>query len=264
MSRIFLPNFRGKAPQAGLCGAGSLSYIVFLLCLILAALPLAAQPGSKYTGFPFSGDESLHYTLNWPTGISLGEATLIAHRTEKGWNFTASLDAKIPGFAVADKFRADAEGDDLCSTSFERDLSHGPKHTRDLTEFDTRGHTAHRTTVLPEGGGKTDLETPTCARDALTFIYLARREMGQGRVAPAQHVYFGSAYSVRLEYTGEQTITSAGTGGKPAVTDRVVAYVKGPQSDFNFEVFFARDPQRTPLSIRIPLSLGTVALELVR
>ena len=64
-----------------------------------------------------------------------------------------------------------------------------------------------------------------------------------------------------LEYTGEQDLTSPGTGKKLAVTDHVVVSVKGPQSNFHFEIYFARDPQRTPLSIRIPLNLGTIALE---
>ena len=235
--------------------------------LFVACLPLAAQSGhapaaGKYTGFPFSTDETLRYSLNWPSGLSLGDATLSAHRTEKGWAFSASFSARIPGFAVDDKIHANAAGDDLCSVDFERDLSHGGKHTKDKTEFDQSQRVAHRTTVLPEGGGKSDLDTPSCARDALTFVYLARREMGQGRVAPAQQVYFGGAYSVRLQYTGEQTLAARAAGAKPAVTDRVVVYVKGPQSDFNFEIFFARDPQRTPLSIRIPLALGPVTLEL--
>lgn len=229
------------------------------ILLALAALPLAAQ-----TGFPFSADESLHYSINWPSGLSLGDATMSAHRTDTGWNFSATVDAKIPGFAIADKFHSTTAGADLCSTEFERDLTHGSKHTTDKTEFDLHQHTAKRTTLLPEGGGKTDLETSTCPRDALAFIYFARREMGQGRVAPAEQVYFGAAYSVRMQYTGAQDLASSAAGAKPVVTDHVVVYVKGPQSDFNFEIFFARDPQRTPLSIRIPLSLGPVTLELVR
>ena len=81
---------------------------------------------------------------------------------------------------------------------------------------------------------------------------------------PPQQVYFGSGYSVRLRIHRRADHHFGRTGKKPAVTDQVVVSVKGPQADFTFEIFFARDPQRTPLSIRIPLSLGTIALELVR
>ena len=81
--------------------------------------------------------------------------------------------------------------------------------------------------------------------------------MGQGRVPPPQEVYFGSAYSVRMEYTGAQTITVA---GKPCLTDRVVVFLKGPASNANVEIFFARDPARTPLLVRVPLSVGTLSM----
>ena len=54
------------------------------------------------------------------------------------------------------------------------------------------------------------------------------------------------------------------SGDKQVVTDHVVTYVKGPKSDFSFEIFFARDAARTPLSVRIPLAVGTLSLELVR
>jgi hypothetical protein len=40
--------------------------------------------------------------------------------------------------------------------------------------------------------------------------------------------------------------------------------VKGPASEFSFEIFYARDAARTPLLIKIPVSIGTVSLEMVR
>jgi hypothetical protein len=85
--------------------------------------------------------------------------------------------------------------------------------------------------------------------------------MGQGRVPPAGKVFFGSGYDVKTVYTGAQDIQVA---GKPAVTDHVNVSVKGPASDFTFEIFYARDAARTPLLIKIPVSVGTVSLELVR
>jgi hypothetical protein len=80
-------------------------------------------------------------------------------------------------------------------------------------------------------------------------------------VPPAGKVFFGSGYEVKMDYTGAQDIPVA---GKPVVTDHLNVSVKGPASDFSFEIFYARDPQRTPLLIKIPLSIGTVTLELVR
>jgi hypothetical protein len=105
------------------------------------------------------------------------------------------------------------------------------------------------------------MDIPSCARDAIAFVYFARRELGQGRVPPAQKIYFGSEYSVRMDYTGAMTIP---VGEKSTVTDHLVIYVKGPKSDFNFEVFYARDAARTPLVIKVPLPVGTLSMELVR
>jgi hypothetical protein len=223
------------------------------------ALGLAAA-ASAQTGFPFQ-DESLHYSVNWPSGLSLGEATFTAHRTAAGWDFDMSLDAGVPGFAVNDKFRSSATAD-LCSTSLDRDLSQGGRKSREKTEFDQANGVAHRVTLFPAGGGQSDFNIGACARDALTLLYYARRELGQGRVPPAQQAYFGSAYSVRMDYTGAQSISV--NEKPPVVTDHVAVSVKGPKSDLSFEVFFARDAARTPLLVKVPFSVGTVSMELVR
>jgi|HubBroStandDraft_4_1064222.scaffolds.fasta_scaffold99706_2 hypothetical protein len=216
--------------------------------------PLLAQ-----SGFPFQ-DESLHYSINWPSGLSLGDASFSAHHTPAGWSFDSTLSAGIPGLSISDQYHSTGTAE-LCSLSLDRTISHGSKKTQEKTTFDQQKGSAHRVTVLPKDGGQSDLDLPACARDALAFIYLTRREMGQGRMPPAQKIFLGSAYSVRLEYTGAMTVP---VGDKPTVTDHVVAYLKGPKADFNFEIFFARDAARTPLLIRVPLSMGTFSMELVR
>jgi hypothetical protein len=40
--------------------------------------------------------------------------------------------------------------------------------------------------------------------------------------------------------------------------------VKGAKADSTFEVFYARDAARTPLLIRVPISLGTITMELTK
>ena len=227
--------------------------------VVLVAALLLAPAAVAQTGFPFQ-DESLHYNVNWPSGLSLGEATFTAHHKAGAWDLAMTLDSAIPGFAIADRTRSSVT-DGLCSLGLERDISHGAKQTREKTTFDQSTGEATRTTVLPAGGGTSTFSTPSCPRDAMAFLYFARRELGQGRVAPPQQVFYGAAYSVRMDYTGAQTIT---LNDKPSVTDHLVVHVKGPKSDFSFEVFFARDAARTPLLIRVPLSEGTFSMELVR
>jgi hypothetical protein len=231
---------------------GSGPVFLAFLCLISAA--------SAQTGFPFQ-NESLHYTINYSSGLSLGDADLSAHRSANGWDFTVTLDAAVAGFKIKDKFTSSMVGG-YCATEFERDTIHGSKTTREKTTFDQEKQTAHRQTEFPNDGGSSDLSTGPCGRDAISFLYFARKELGQGRVPPPQVVYFGAPYTVQQSYTGAQNITLADK--KSELTDHLVFAVQGPKSDFTVDVFYARDAARTPLLIKIPQAVGTLSMELVR
>ncbi|MEO8372135.1 MAG: DUF3108 domain-containing protein [Candidatus Solibacter sp.] len=230
-----------------------------LLCALVSAplLPAADQ----LTGFPFQ-TETLRYRVIWPGGKALGEVTMGAHQsTGGGWDFDMSTTVAIPLVPIADKYSASAATFDLCSATLNREISHGNKKVSERTKFDQKTNQAIRQTLVPAGGGKTELALPTCARDALTYIYYGRREMGQGRVPLAAKVFFGSPYDVKTNYTGAMDIP---VNGKPKTTDKLEVSVKGPASDFKVEVYYDRDAARTPLLIKIPVAIGTVSLELVR
>ncbi len=205
--------------------------------------------------------ESLHYSINWPSGLSLGEATLSSNRTaektEAHWEFALDIDASVPGFVIRDHYESTA-GKDLCSTRFEKKYTHGKHTAEERIAFDQDQHTASRETV---GGGKADVSIASCARDALTFIQFARTELAQGRLTQQQPVLLGAAYDVRLEYKGTMTIS---LGDQKAEADRVVATIRGPSSDLTVEIFFSRDAARTPLAAKLPLALGTFSVELQR
>ena len=226
--------------------------------LLLAALATAA-PSSA----PAFENEQLRYSINWPSGLSLGEAQISA-TSSKGSDssapsshFSFDIDAGIPGFAVTDRYRSQAAGD-FCSTEFQRTTTHGPKKVDEKMTFDSHDGKATRETV---GGGKTETSAPSCARDALTFLYYARHELSQGRIPPPQTIFFGSQYEIRLEFAGTQSIRVA---DKSVEAERVTASVKGPASSVSFEVFFLKDRARTPALVRVPLPLGTFTMELVQ
>jgi hypothetical protein len=226
--------------------------------LALASLLPAAEP--QLPGFPFQ-DETLRYNVNWPSGLSLGEATFIAHKAKSGeWSFEAAVTVGIPGFPISDKYQSTVTPE-YCSVELNREISRGSKKNTEKTTFDQKGGHATRQTLFPLGGGKTELDIPPCARDALAFAYFARKELGQGRLPPPGKIFFGGAYQTKMEYTGAQNIP---IGNKPAVTDHINVSIKGPVSNFTFEIFYARDAARTPLLIKIPVAIGTISLELVR
>ncbi len=209
-------------------------------------------------------NEAFTYTVNWPSGLSLGEARLQAKKTaaqdgsRERWELRLSLDAAIPGFTVADRFRSVATSE-LCSTEFERDTTHGKKTGKELTTFDLPAESATRQTLVPQGGGKSLLATPPCPKDALAFLYFVRRELAQGRLPPPQTVFFGGPYQVRLEYGGSQKLS---VGDEQVEADRITASVKGAASDLTFEIFFAQDRLRRLVLVRVPLPLGVFTMEL--
>jgi hypothetical protein len=213
--------------------------LLFFLCLLSASA------------------ESLRYSINWASGLSLGEATLRADKGKEGWDFEVTMDASIPGFALRDDYHSNATPD-LCSIELDKTFTHGSKKADEKITFDQQNHTATRQTQ--NGGGKTDISISTCAKDALTFMQFARNELAQGRLAPQQSVIFGAPYNVRVEYTGAQKVKY---GDQTADADRILATVKGPTTDLTVEIFFARDAARTPLLARIPLTLGSFTVELI-
>ena len=209
--------------------------------------------------FPFRPDETLTYSVNWPSGLGLGEGTMGAKLAKGstgepiGWQFEFQIEAAVPGFSVIDHYRASATKE-LCSIEFEKVLAHGKRKGQEKTTFGSGS--ASRTT---KGGGKSEIMVPECAKDGLTFIYFLRSELAQGRIPATQKVLFGAEYEVAFHYDGTQEVT---VGQERVNADRLTASVKGPASKLTFELLVAQDPARTPVRIKVPLELGDFTMEL--
>jgi hypothetical protein len=230
--------------------------------LFLSAMALLAAPVAEST-LP---NETLHYSINWPSGVSLGEATLSASSSPQGsaaqssapgrMHFQFDLDAGVPGFAVSDRFRSLASGS-FCSAEFQKTTSHGSKKVDDQEKFDPNSGTVTR----GSGSGQSELSANTCGKDALAFLYFVRQELSQGRVPPRQTVFFGAPYEVRLDMAGTESVK---IGNKPMDTDHLKVSVDGPSSSINFDLFFLQDKARTLALVRVPLALGTFSMELAK
>lgn len=224
-----------------------------LLFLLLAGLP---WPCLAAVGTFPAASEVLDYAINWPSGLSLGEGHLKATLNQTGsWEFDFTAEAAFPGFPLKDEYKA-AASSELCSANLSKDFRHGSRHNTETTTFS--GHTATRKT---SSGGKAELTVPDCAKDALTFVYFVRRELSHGKVPPAQEVLFGARYSIQLTYQGSANIPLAGAS---VVTDRMLVKGRGPASNFQAEIYFARDAARTPLLVKVPSALGPFSMELTR
>ncbi|HBY62535.1 MAG TPA: hypothetical protein DEH78_22155 [Solibacterales bacterium] len=205
-------------------------------------------------------EETLRYNVNWPSGLSLGEAQVRAVRLKDSdrWRFEFELEAAVPGFRVVDRYRSLADKG-FCTAEFEKDTTRGAKITKEKTAVDGASGAAKRETL--GGGGSSEMRVAACVHDALAFLYFVRSELAQGRIAPAQTILFGAPYSARLEFKGAEQVTIAGAA-EPA--DRVVTLLKGPASQISFEIFFSRDAARTPVLVRVPLAMGVFSMEIAR
>lgn len=214
---------------------------------------------------PPADGEILRYSVNWPSGLPLGEGEFRAAKVVTGgdplggrWQFSMTLEAGLPGFEISDQYRALASAD-LCSLEFEKHLRHGRRKADERTIFDAERGTATRQTL--GGGGKSELSIPSCAKDALVFLYFLRRELSRGRLPGPQTIFFGAPYQVRVEYGGRQMVR---IHEERLQADRVIASATGKASQLTFELFFSTDRARTPLLVRVPFPLGTFTMELLR
>jgi hypothetical protein len=201
-------------------------------------------------------NEALRYSINWPTGVSLGEAQLSASSSGGHMQFSFNVDAGAPAFTVSDRFRSDASGT-FCSSEFQKSTSHGSKRTDEKETFDSKTGAVTR----GSGTGQTELSGSPCSKDALTFLYFVRQELSQGRIPQDETVYFGAPYEVRLSSAGTESIK---IGGAATDAERVTAAISGPSSSISVEMVFLKDRARTLAVVRVPLTLGTFSMELVK
>lgn len=204
-------------------------------------------------------DEQLHYSINWPSGLSLGEGDLHVKTSPSGsLQSELTIEASVPGFAVLDRFRSLQKGDGFCSTEFDKNLSHGRKRSEEKVTFHAQNGTATRET---KGGGTSEVTTGACGRDPLALLSYLRGELRSGRLPSTQTVVFGAPYRVRLEFGGSQMLN---VGEARFDADRILVFLKGPASDTSFEIYFSKDAARIPLLVKVPFPLGTISMELAR
>jgi hypothetical protein len=244
------------------------SIVLLTACTLVAAQatpaptdPPAPSTVSAPTAVPASAAkpkiESLKYELNWASGLSLGEAILTAAPGDASLLFAFQVDASVPGFALSESAESRATTD-YCSTLLYKRGARGKRKIDEKTEFDQKGMKATRIT---EGGGKSSVSTPACAKDSLTFLHFLRKELAAGRLPAQQKVYYGGEYAVSVKFSGTQKVTIA---GEATDAEKITATIKGAASDFTADVFFAKDSVRTPLMVQVPLKVGKLTLEMVR
>lgn len=200
--------------------------------------------------------ESLRYSVNWASGLSLGEAELKSAREGANWILNFQIEASVPGYAVLDTVQSKAS-DAFCAIEFEQRFAHGKRTRRETTTIGP-GKAIRKT----HGGGQSEIPlSAPCVRDALSYVFFARKELAAGRVPPGGGILLGAQYRIETEYKGAEQVRLA---DGPVQADHVAAVVRGPASELKLSIYFARDAVRTPVLIKAPFALGTFSMELIR
>lgn len=220
--------------------------------------PPASEKKASQSAPPAS--EQLTYVINWPTGLSLGEAHLRTTREKVDgadrWDTDFTMDASLPALKFIDKARSLASPD-FCSQELDKSYTHGHRNSEEKTIFDQEAKIAKR----GAGPGRSEMNLTSCAKDALAFLQYLRRELSEGRLPPHQVVYYGAPYRVSVQFKNTEKIA---LGEQKVDADHLLATIKGPTLDITCDLFFSKDSTRTPLLIKVPTSLATFSMELVR
>ena len=167
--------------------------------------------------------ENLSYSINWPSGLSLGEGSIVSAASGHHLDLSLKLEATIPGYPLRDEYRSRSTAE-FCSDTFEKLSTHGARVTSEKSIFDAEKKVLRRETSK---GGKSELAIGPCAKDALAFLFFLRKELAQGRIPSPQTLYFGAPYQTSFKFAGTQQVK---VGDNRIEADRVMISMKGPAS----------------------------------
>ncbi len=204
---------------------------------------------------PFQQGETLRYRLQWPSGITLGEATLRVSPAGKELRLELTVEAGLPQYTLRDTFSAVASLDDLCSIQFHQKIAEGERQREESIEFDP----ATRQATHTRGNQTTTMAVPQCARDPLTFLYYFRRELAAGRRVASGAVQLGTSIAVQIAPGVPEPVRVSGQT-KPA--DHYVVTYSGTRGSKTFHLWLSPDAARAPVRIRAPFPLAEFAAEL--
>jgi len=204
-----------------------------------------------------SAEQTFTYTINWPSGLSLGESSITSRVNGDGMEYRMVLQAGFPGIPLRDEYVSKVNGSG-CTTEFTKEAVHGTKKINEKLTFNGVGGLKRET---PGGGGVSQAMVPACAHDGLGFLFFLQKELAQGRMPSSATVIMGAQYQLTLTPAGSQQIT---LGPDRLEADRFICKSKGPGSEQNFELFFLRDAARTLAIAKVQFPVGSFAMELVR
>src|ERR1700722_19955070 len=110
----------------------------FPYLLILFSAAWCGEAATTHAPIP---DESLDYAINWPSGLSLGEAHWKAHNSGTAqapvWEFSFDVDAHVPAYGLSDSYKS-KDFAEFCTEKLSKDQQHGARKTGESETVDPK------------------------------------------------------------------------------------------------------------------------------
>lgn len=209
------------------------------------ALGFVCSASAWAEAVPWPAGEKLTYRATWQ-GMVAGQLQLEAQPLEQGWSFKGRMNPQGVGVLLGYSLELDSQvGADLFITRYRKLLTE-PFKGQTRLEVALRDNGLEATLTYP-GGAKGGWRSATReALDDLSVIYYIRAHPGAQSVRLVQ---FPRVIEGRLENLGKNR-------------EGLLGY-RFVQADTVVEVWYADDPQRTPVRIVYGRDLGRVEASLV-
>lgn len=218
-----------------------------LLVLLLPA-PLRAQI------FPWPDGEKLLAEILWPSGVSMGEATLEARSLQDRIHLTAHVEVALPQGRLLYRYSSTATAG-LCSLEFRRSSQRSGKFWEEITRFDPETGMASVT----RDGHTREAASGKCPRDPLTYLYYYRAQAAAGKRPTTETLFLNGALPLRIESNRRESVK---VNRIERQGERYRITFPSAAGEGNVEIWLDGATRQTPIAVRLPLPLATFSAEL--
>jgi hypothetical protein len=221
-----------------------------LLLLLTTQLPQPIRAENR----PWPEGEKLVFEIFWPSGVSMGEATLEAKSIKDNLYFSAVAEVGLPQGRILYKYSSIASPD-LCSREFRQSVERPGKFWEEITKFDADTGKA----TISRDGRSREVSAAKCSRDPLALLYYYRAQAAAGKKASSETLFLGAPLSLRIEAKGKEQIKIKQTERRGEHYKVAYPSAAGERS---LELWLSDSPAQTPIAVRLPLPLATFSAEL--
>ena len=220
----------------------------------LMALVLLCPAQLRAQKHPWPEGEKLTLEIFWPSGVTLGEATLDARSIKDIHYFSASVEVVLPQGHIIYKLYSTATAE-LCSREFRQSVQRSGKVWEETTSFDAESGKA----MVTRDARSREYPAAKCLRDPLTYLYFFRSQAAAGKRATAESLFLNGLLSLRIDALASEMVKIKRSERRG---ERYQIRFPGSAGEGRAELWLDGASAQTPIAVRLPLPFSTFSAEL--